>query len=473
MPNPHTTVSQRDDLPTSDRTKCVLSLRKSLGGIRAFLHQLRPRLKPRSFSSIKPQKASPKENALAKPTTASRKLGLADKSAPGSKHSTASTPLCNHDKPHHSDLEGKDLLPYFPSPPPIYHRDTRIESSDDTETPAVVNGTTHSTSRPSLKLLPDKRRFCRLETNYSRASLYNEPCPTSTIAISRDIPREHSTIAEEPDDIGEREKTLRILESKDKPMKLRSSSPATIRRRRRSYQLATDPHIEPQQYSEFLKFLEKEITTDIALRLQIWKSLTGDSGNRVGSLADPDPTARLPVPENAYNPSRHIQRSSLSGYDKSHKVGGPSHRRPKSYTNIDHSTGRQDRKWKGRSWNQHDQPETQKLNSILVDEKERYQVYDHSSILESNKTQRRCTSTINSSFEHSPYIDPGEKAALRQSSLWKRQTWSQQGISLRKYPDRTRGSASSFTHFVAQYIKPEMPRTIYRESRCETREILI
>ncbi|KAI1206098.1 uncharacterized protein F4807DRAFT_440808 [Annulohypoxylon truncatum] len=300
----------------------------------------------------------------------------------------------------------------------------------------------------------------------------NKSHPSPTVAISRNAPLWHSRIdeePEEPDETDERERTLRILESRDNPVIHRSCSPATIRRRRRSYQLATDPHIEPQQYSDFLRYLEQEITTDIALRLQIWKSLTGDSTNRAASLIDPDPKGKqVPISEDACYTGSRVQRPFPNGHNKPHRLSGPSHRRPKSCTSIDHSkaTGWQDRKSKGRSWNRHDKPRSHKLDSILGDENESFRAHDHSSALESIKIHGRRRSAINPGFEHLRCIDPSEKTSLQLSNLRKRQ-----GNPLKKHPDRKRESTSSITHVIAQYIKPEMPRTIYREPQCQSYEI--
>ncbi|KAI0880522.1 uncharacterized protein GGS22DRAFT_197455 [Annulohypoxylon maeteangense] len=467
MSDPCTAVSENEGLPSSDRTKGAVSLRKSPDSIREFFYRLRSRLRPQYFSTDRTHESSSRSNGSTRPmpqkspskkATASQQPDIVDKNY--------SDP---DDKPRHPGQDRKSSLSYslshFPSPPSAYHTVTRANGLDDTETLPGVNKRTHSIPRSSVKSSPDERRLYRLETNYSQTNLSDESHPTPTIAISRDAALKYSAIDEEPEETDERERTLRILESKDKSVARRSCSPATIRRHRRSYQLATDPHIEPQQYSDFLRYLEQEITTDITLRLQIWKSLTGDSGNRAASLVDPDHIVKFPVSEDAYYTSRSVQGPGPNSYDKTQKPSNPIHRRPKSCTSIDHSTGWQDKRSKGRSWNRHDQPGSHKPNSIPGDDKESFRVNGHPSTVECNKAQGRRRSAINSGLEHSRCVDPGEKVALQRSNVRKRQTWSQQGMPQKKYPDRKRESTSSFTHVIAQYIKPEMPMTIYKQTQ--------
>ncbi|KAI1451767.1 hypothetical protein F4805DRAFT_463456 [Annulohypoxylon moriforme] len=443
MPDPRPTVPEREDLLSSDRT------------IRAFFHRLRSRLRPQSFFSDKSHEPSVKgkwsirpisQQTSSKKATASQQSGLTDRdtSVSGSKRPVASTFERDHDKPHQSSQERKSSvtssLSHFPSPPAPYgeSESVRIDGFNGAEASPGVKRRTRSVSRSSAKSLPDKRKFRQLEKKYSRMSLSNEPRETPTVALPRDATRKHSRIDEEPNEKDERERTLRILESKDSPVTHRSSSPATIRRHRRSYQLATDPHIEPQQYSNFLKYLEQEITTDIALRLQIWKSLTGDSGNRAASLMDLDTTGNLLIPEDTCYTDRRVQRPGINGYDKPRKISGSMYRRPRS------------------------------CNSVLGGKKESLQVCDHSSTPENNKTRGQRKSIVSARLGH---IDLSEKAALQRSNPQKRQSWPQQGITQKKDPDRKRESTSSFAQVISQYIRPEMPRTIYKESQCQSCEV--
>lgn len=409
-------------LSSSGETEGLLTLQKSPDSIRAFFYRLRSKLRPQSLSNNKTHESSLNRKGLAVPivsqqdsskkATASRQPGLGDKNAPDSGKSAASKYQHNHNHSHNHKLGRKNSL----------------------------------------------------------------SCPPSQ------FPSPHSScerIEEEPNETDERERTLRILESGDKSVVRRSCSPATVRRRRRSYQLAADPHIEPQQYSDFLRYLEREITTDAALRLQIWKSLTGDSGNRVMSLLDLDQTVKLPISEDVYcTTTRRARRLVPSSHGKPHKLGGASCTLPTTCTNsisIGFSTGLQDRKLKGRNWNSR-QAGSQRLNSILEEEKESSRAHDYpsrtlpigSSDILVNGPRK---SAINPGPQHPQCTDPSGKAALQQSNVRQRQSWPQESIPTDKCADKKRDSTSGLTHVIAQYIRPEMPRTVNRRPRCRSYEI--
>ncbi|KAI1098063.1 hypothetical protein F4804DRAFT_138794 [Jackrogersella minutella] len=463
MSGSHTSVVQRADCPASDETQDVMSSQKSPTRMKAFFRCLRSRLKPHSLSKLKPKKSSSKEKRSTKSTSqqssaegtrASRERGLSNQIASTSRQSAASILSSNYNNSPYSRTSRNG-----PSPA-LYHGTTRTYGLNDMKRLSGTNISSSSTSNFSPKPISNRRRISWHDTNLSRTSLPNGSRPASISGSFRAVAQENHKPEEETTHIDERERTLRILESRDRPVVARRScSPATIQRRRQSYQLATDPRIDPQQYSDFRSFLEKEFATNLALRLQVLESLTKDLGNRVGLVIGPESAERAPVTEDAYSTNEHA-RTNQSSYRQSHELGSHGIKRPESCPDIDYISRRRNGNLKRRSWIEHEEPENQKLNSRLSGYYARFRD-DHTSIRGSNKINRRWSSAIHPGFDHSSDTDPNEKVAAERSHAWKRQSWSHQGAPRRSSLERRRKSISSFTQVVAQYIKPEMPTTIY------------
>ncbi|KAI4863772.1 hypothetical protein F4820DRAFT_425769 [Hypoxylon rubiginosum] len=335
---------------------------------------------------------------------------------------TDSTVGYNHDHRHYPGQNGE----YFPTIP--YHQNSSKTELNDSGDNSDLAADSSSNS------IAFKRRGLRLDIKIPESDMSNGG-PSTNAASSTTVPDTSSSI-EPSNAVDEREKTLRMLESGSRSSTHRSASPATLRRHRRSYQLATDPRIDPQQYSDFLDFLEHEVSMDVSLRVRIWKSLIKDSENREGSvtqLESQETGSRSELLSQYYCPL--LPKSSGSGSD----LPGPSVKR------------------RAGSWIW--QPNNRKV---------RFQDDDQLSPLERKLRNRQSCPTGHHSIDHTLHTDPQGNGALRRSNAMKRHSSSDASMpreTSASADKRRRVSASSLAHSFTQYIKPEVPATINREPR--------
>ncbi|KAI1383729.1 uncharacterized protein F4822DRAFT_48944 [Hypoxylon trugodes] len=320
----------------------------------------------------------------------------------------------------------------------------------------------HPASTPSVNLQSDNRRLSWLETNPSRTSGRGESLPVAETAHPPVVPIENQDPREDPDQTSEREKTLRILESRDKPSGSRSCSPDTMRRHRRSYQLATDPRIDLQQYIEFQHFLEREIATDLALRLDVWRSLTQELGNRAGLVIHPKTGMKTTGLGTGRPKSGQMQRASRNSYPNAMNLG---HETSVRYSDINLTPTRQDNKWKRRNWASSGPNESKSYMPPGG-----YQTGIPPATGDANPRKRSSTAA-HTMHEQSPHLEADEETSWqRRNDARKRQSLPNNiGSSSLNASDR-RASISSFTQFFAQYIKPDIPVTTRGDSEGETSE---
>ncbi|XXG95160.1 hypothetical protein Hte_001420 [Hypoxylon texense] len=330
---------------------------------------------------------------------------------------TDSTVGYNHDRRYLPRRNGE----YLPTAP--YRRNSSTE---------VLNGS-DGHSDPTASFLPNafafKRRALRLDTGIPESALSNGQ-PSANEASSISVPDTSSSV-EAPNAMNEREKTLRTLESRGRPSTHRSTSPASLRRHRRSYQLATDPRIDPQQYSDFLDFLEHDVAMDVALRVRIWKSLIKDSENREGSATQVE------------SPKDTGSRGELlSQYycPLSPATSSPSSDRPGPSDKV------------RRTW----QPNNRKVQ---------FQEDSQLPLRERKLRDRQSCPVDHRSMDFTlPTDPPAGNGALRRSNAIKRHSYADGSLPRETSADkRRRVSAAGLAHSFTQYIKPELPATISRK----------
>ncbi|KAI1775798.1 hypothetical protein F4818DRAFT_441076 [Hypoxylon cercidicola] len=304
----------------------------------------------------------------------------------------------------------------------LRHKSWRIEELD--------NSRDHSDPVADSSNSTDyKRRGVRLDISIPELPLFSE-ADAKNAASSTIIPETPSSV-EQTNLVDEREMTLRMLESGPRPSTHRSSSPATIRRHRRSYQLATDPRIDPQQYSDFLDFLQHEVSMDISLRVRIWKSLIEDSENKEGSAIQL---------ESRHDTSSHGHPSTQYSSPLSPISPGPSNHRP------DPGGKRRVSSW---IWKQNDRKVRFEDGQLPL--------------LERKLRKRQSCPDGYDSIDSALHMDRFGEGSSRRS---KRHSHCDSFVPRETFAEkRRRLSASSLAHSFTQYIKPEVPSTTNREPR--------
>ncbi|KAI1373325.1 hypothetical protein F4677DRAFT_430091 [Hypoxylon crocopeplum] len=459
MPSPRTSVSEARDAPRAARTPRP---RESSSRVPRFFHRLRSKMSRRRLLKWMPQKPSSNGedstrstmqqgsaravNLLQKPTC--REGITNENNASSSKWLTESITQQIQDNRDHPEGTGRSATCLF-------HPNSRADKLNSTGDILETNICSSQNAKPN------RQRRSWLETNLSRSRLLSEVFPASLSKKSPTASPESPTLVKKPKLIEEREKTLRILESRDKPVGSQPYSPATIRHMR-SYQLATDPRIDPQQYSDFQQFLEHEIATDLTLRLQLWKSLTRDLGNRAGLVIDPD--LDLPVDGSTSGNGRRKSRNSYVKSQSSRRV------RWEDCATTDHAVERQNSNWIGQNWVHDENRENRRLYSFPSGY-DRGVPVEQSTQEGNGRVRGTGPATYSELSEHSTYVTPDEKALQQPSKASKRQSWSDQCLRRRISSERRRASTSSFTNLVAQYIRPEMPATIYSDKHSESTKL--
>lgn len=426
-------------------------------GLRRFFHRLRAKFKGDDTPP-------PKENGS---RAAPVQQTATETTASGHRPTTCQ---CGAKNKRASDPDGK-LKPHrhshssrYPSVS-LYQMQLRAELNKMANVSVPDN--TDSTSGPSSNQILDGRRWSCLETNLPRARPLGQVFPSSFNRTSLAKAMESSVSIDEPELLDEREKALRILESRDSPVNHRACSPDTVRRRRQSYRLATDPRIDPQQYSDFRHFLEQEIATDLALRQQIWKSLTQDLGNRTSLLGQPDYTTKFPDSETVSPTDRKDRRRSCSSIghgarcdghsqgvehqhqpNRRHSLGCPAQLRPENAKSNVCSTSYASTSAPRDDYD-HDRHHDRPLGT---------ETYTNN-----NRKSWRNSASYRDLEERLPAIDTLGEPSCQCRHGGKRQRWADQGILRRPSLDRKRASTSSFTQVVSQYIRPERPTSIYQE----------
>ncbi|KAI2605644.1 hypothetical protein GGR54DRAFT_444099 [Hypoxylon sp. NC1633] len=382
MSEPGTPMSKTYHSPRSDRMTRAASPKTPPRGERGFFHHSWSRLKPRSLLKWRLQRLKLKETGMARPTTqqgTARTATAIQKQADHQdeahedrnntfRHSAVSVNQCSQGSMQHTERSGRCSLMSH------YQGDKGEKKLEGTGSISEVNTCPHSAASCSPNHVPGERRWSLLENKLQRPDLLEEAFAPPPSKPSLSTGQDSTRLIQSSKELDERKKALRILESGDIPIASLYNSPATVRHRR-SYQLATDPRIDPQQYSDFKQFLEQEIATDIALRTQIWKSLTQDLGQRAGMATDAGTSAKPLMLESSHSASK-----------------------------CERGTGRV------------------------------------------NRPEWRRTARLD--IMHSCKV----------------------GVLPRNMPvERRRAPASSFLQFIAQYVKPDMPVTIYTgEPHCET-----
>ncbi|KAI6087711.1 hypothetical protein F4821DRAFT_235747 [Hypoxylon rubiginosum] len=423
MPKPYAFQSARDGLPMFTEPGHGSPPQTVTSRLRKWLHRLWSKLNVPYISKIKSQWQSPKKEPAPEVVPIQRGLPTITIASPeniyngtmidqGPRYRQPTIPFVHphdHDQHRHPGQNGE----YIPT---ISHNRYSRDTLNDSFIP------------PSPTSIAFRRQGMHLGIRIPEASEFNVSLPSTNVATPSINPETASSIIH-PTMLNERERTLNILESRSMPSTYRSPSPASIRRHRRSYQLATDPTIDPQQYSNFLRYLEHEISMDVSLRVRIWKSLIGDSERREGLITQPD---------------YHHGASSQS---QPPRLLSPGPSSPNSHQAEEHVSGR----W---IWTPNDR-------------RARFDEDGRTSLLEQSfRIRQSCRNGNQEGADSVPQSNSPEICSLRRSNATVRHSYV--GSSeVREAPadNRRRLSASSLAHSFTQYIKPEVSTTANREPR--------
>ncbi|KAI0380010.1 hypothetical protein F5Y04DRAFT_282138 [Hypomontagnella monticulosa] len=463
LPSPQASGFLREDNSyTSIEAGCMLSPRRTTRSIQAFVHRLGSWLRLQRKSN----RSSPDKGDIMPATPRGSNVEnvvleeISKIQRPGNNH-TASGVTKVSVRRH--DLDCRQLDSRY-RPTTLNHKNIGEELNHPGNPPAMHRHRS-SACTPSLGHPSHKPYLSSPEVDISRNHEHGKPLP---------VPAPATLLTIDPDASGpmgtfgaaeERARTLRILESKDRQTVERSCSPGTARRRRRSYQLATDPRIDPEQYVEFRQFLEQEIATDLAVRLKMWKSLTRDLENRSGFDIRSDPTAKLPMPETTCPPTGHMRRVHQNASSRS----PGDNRGPVRYAAMNHIVGRQINR--GRRHNRMDREKLAELTSNqptkIHGTKSGYQGDDYPPVLKNNKRGRPRPSATYPGRNPSAGINSNETFSRQQGDVQERLNSLHQDMRP-KPPSGKRCicTSSSFTQVIIQYIRPEMPVSIYDDTGC-------